>query len=387
MTDPASPETTIPPTVESSLPDDAESLVGPVNATFAPLAEESSSVSDTAETKKGDEGCGGSPPGTKHRSRGCLHDFLLMIFSALLGAGLALLLLLGINGTLDLNEKDKTIALDSSLQVLRTQQAETEQKQADQAESLVAAQEELQQINQQLKELEERAQALEENQEGLTDEIAEFYPRFTKTEENIEQLQENIKDIQTRQDEISDQVTDLADSLAEVENSLADVQKATKQFSDFLDGLTQLMLQIKPQDDVESPPVSLPQESTPQEANDSSLELFPPRRPLPTPASDSGIAYGLVWLDANENAMPDEGESPVAGVRVLLKDGEGNTLLNMISGIDGRFAFINIPPGDYHVEAIANSDYAFTTDSSYDLTIHHGGSIEIDFGLTKLEQE
>ena len=363
---------------------EVKSMVGPMNTTFdTPAAEVRDEVEEIEE--KSD-----SPPPpppkavvetTSRKGRGCGRDALLLFFSALLGAGLALLVLWGINGTLALNEREKMVVLESSQQILRSQQEQIEQKQDEQESALTSTQEQLQRADNRLEDLEARALSLEEHQENLSDELAAFYPRFTELDKTIAALQQDLSDTQVQIGKIEDQVAAVEIQLDEVEDQVAEVQEATERFDILVKGLSLLLTEINPQ---ETPALTSEEQipsTTPQAQADPLLELFPPQRPIPTPASDSGVIYGLAWLDSNENQIPEAGESPVAGVRVLLEDANGSVLLSMITGVDGRFAFINVEPGDYSVTAIAANGYTFTTDSIYDLTVHPGGSVEVDFGL------
>jgi hypothetical protein len=114
----------------------------------------------------------------------------------------------------------------------------------------------------------------------------------------------------------------------------------------------------------------------------SALELFPPRYALPTPEPGAGVIYGLVWQDANANGQPDAGEVSIPGVPVLLKDADGRALLNMVTGVDGRYVFINIPPGKYQLLARPPENRGYALPPVQTVTVAPDQSVEINFGLT-----
>jgi hypothetical protein len=71
---------------------------------------------------------------------------------------------------------------------------------------------------------------------------------------------------------------------------------------------------------------------------------------------DAGIhppANGVgdfVWIDANFNGLQDEGEKPVEGVTVVLKDAQGNPLGTKKTGVEGKYYFTDgLPDGTYQV--------------------------------------
>ena len=80
----------------------------------------------------------------------------------------------------------------------------------------------------------------------------------------------------------------------------------------------------------------------------------------------------FVWVDKNKDGLQDAGESPVAGVKVTLKDGAGATVGTTTTGADGKYLFGNLNDGTYTVcfdvkvlpEGVA--DYQVTKQNSGD---------------------
>ncbi|EIJ36030.1 IPTL-CTERM sorting domain-containing protein [Thiothrix nivea] len=76
-----------------------------------------------------------------------------------------------------------------------------------------------------------------------------------------------------------------------------------------------------------------------------------------------------IWIDANENGLQDEGESPLAGATVTLLDKDGNPVKNLdgnnVTAIttvaDGKYLFDNLPEGDYIVRVTPPSGYQVTS--------------------------
>jgi len=80
---------------------------------------------------------------------------------------------------------------------------------------------------------------------------------------------------------------------------------------------------------------------------------------FPAPGADihlyfGNCEYGTIcaykFNDTNENGIWDDGEEPLSGWTMYLKDMANNTLASGVTDIDGRICFLNITPGQYLVE-------------------------------------
>ncbi len=56
-----------------------------------------------------------------------------------------------------------------------------------------------------------------------------------------------------------------------------------------------------------------------------------------------------VWVDADKDGVQDEGEKPVAGVKVTVKDGEDTVVGTDTTDATGKYLFENLPDGRYTV--------------------------------------
>ncbi|MFP4031440.1 MAG: SdrD B-like domain-containing protein [Desulfococcaceae bacterium] len=96
----------------------------------------------------------------------------------------------------------------------------------------------------------------------------------------------------------------------------------------------------------------------------------------------------LVWVDANDNGLPDPGEGR-AGVRLTLQDADGRVLAETVAGANGDYAFADLPPGDYRVTVDSNtlppgvvpiSDPDGGLDNLADVVNLSGDRLDVDFG-------
>jgi hypothetical protein len=81
------------------------------------------------------------------------------------------------------------------------------------------------------------------------------------------------------------------------------------------------------------------------------------------PHSDLGSVGERVWFDDNGNGILDSDESPATSIGVVLfdavngiaGDGDDVSVGSTQSDADGYYSFINVPAGDYYVQALLNS--------------------------------
>ncbi len=66
---------------------------------------------------------------------------------------------------------------------------------------------------------------------------------------------------------------------------------------------------------------------------------------------------GHVVVDANGNGRCDPGETPLAGVTILLRDAPNNVYASAQTNAQGRYLFTNLGPGTYAVEEIQPAGY------------------------------
>ncbi|RRD49460.1 SdrD B-like domain-containing protein [Arachnia propionica] len=78
--------------------------------------------------------------------------------------------------------------------------------------------------------------------------------------------------------------------------------------------------------------------------------------------TESRVSIGdFVWLDVNRDGLQSEGEAPVAGVAVALKDASGEVVAETVTNDKGYYWFNNLVPGAAH-------ELVFTAPESYGWT-------------------
>ena len=415
------------PSSESPEPqpvDETEVTVGPVNVAFTPLEPED--IVDAASPSRGEEAAAESGPAPTANEPpsppplqtapsgdnallGCLRDILVVLVSMLLAVVFVFALLLAINGTLRLNEQEKTTQLALEQAQMKRRLATMEAKIGEQAGALNGMHERLDGLQQGLEETAAEQQALAGRVDALN-------ARADEIEQAAETVRQDVVTLQSAQQATAQELTSLdarvgqlEDEVQGIQTDLADFKKVAERFNRFVEGLTRLIAEVAVEGIPSQPAVTTPQPEITQEVTATitstltitptatmppaetptpsppplspTLKLFPPAFPLPTPAFDRGIIFGLVWNDANGNGQPDPGEEPVSGAVVALKTTRGRSLLNMVTGADGRFAFINVPPDAYLVVLRPTDAQTPTTDVEQTVQVQGGESIEVNFGI------
>ncbi|MDW7672044.1 MAG: SdrD B-like domain-containing protein, partial [Bacillota bacterium] len=101
-----------------------------------------------------------------------------------------------------------------------------------------------------------------------------------------------------------------------------------------------------------------------------------------------GVSIGdYIWLDANSDGVQDATEEGIPGVTVLLKNVEGNVIMETVTDEEGYYLFTGVPAGTYTVEVVPPTGMVQTygpgpeMDSSYTFTVTAGEEyLTVDFG-------
>ena len=395
------PETPVDSSTAVPLPvDDSDVLVGEVNATFEPLKPEDIAPEEGRRTTDVDAAApaadlGAPPPlelaqasSDNQKMFGCLRDILLVLISIILGALLALTLLLGLNGTLFLNDREKTAALEVKLATLEGNQDALAKQQEAQKAAIATAEARWQDVD-------ARAQSLEDEQQRLSDQAIALQAQTNAISQTAESAQQDVATVQDRLNGVQNRVAGLDETVTTMQDDVEHVKKTAARFDRFVQGLIALISEVAPEELRATETISTPIASptpvtepvitvTPAPTQEPTiLQLFPPQQPIPTPASGSGVIYGLAWLDANNDGAPEADETALSGVHIFLQDERGNPLLSMVTGIDGRFVFINIPPGDYQLLVRPAAGDPLIVPDPQPVTVLPDKQVEINIALTR----
>jgi len=82
---------------------------------------------------------------------------------------------------------------------------------------------------------------------------------------------------------------------------------------------------------------------------------------------------GMVYADANQNCLFDDGELPLAGVMLHLLDSAGRRVATTVTDAQGRYGFENLAPGQYSVQQEQPSGYFDGSQRSGS----HGGDVTV----------
>jgi len=93
----------------------------------------------------------------------------------------------------------------------------------------------------------------------------------------------------------------------------------------------------------------------------------PPEGETPPPDSepptDPATLDGLVWEDVDGNGATLGTEAAVAGVQVMLFDGQGELITSAVTNETGRYRITDIVPGEYLAEFVATDGFTFLVTS------------------------
>lgn len=106
----------------------------------------------------------------------------------------------------------------------------------------------------------------------------------------------------------------------------------------------------------------------------------------PTPIKINGIA-GKVFVDDDSDGGLDKNEVGVEGVRVSLYKSGAKTAFEVDeTDIDGNYTFTKLTSGNYKLDIDPPSGYKKLISSSVSV-IYKGGSLTLNFGVKKIEEE
>lgn len=97
-----------------------------------------------------------------------------------------------------------------------------------------------------------------------------------------------------------------------------------------------------------------------------------------------GTITGIKFNDTNTNALFDAGEATLQGWTVFI-DANGNGTLEAteaaaVTGVDGRYTFANVPPGNYTLREVQQTGWTQTTPNPGSVGISGGTNAIVNFG-------
>lgn len=110
------------------------------------------------------------------------------------------------------------------------------------------------------------------------------------------------------------------------------------------------------------------------------LSPVPPTS-TPTPEPEQGEICVWAYLDSNRNAMHDDGERPLPGVRFSVVAGDVEVGEHLSDASPIEFCFLNLPPGAYLVQAEAPDSLEATNPTTLSIMLGADESLPVVLGF------
>jgi len=105
------------------------------------------------------------------------------------------------------------------------------------------------------------------------------------------------------------------------------------------------------------------------------------------PSAASATVGDRVWLDADGDGIQDLGEAGIPGVEVTLKDQWGTPLQAVTTDSQGRYTFVNVPPGSGYFVAVTGGVPSGLVQSSESRTDNRTNSFDLAPGQVYLSAD
>jgi photosystem II stability/assembly factor-like uncharacterized protein len=106
----------------------------------------------------------------------------------------------------------------------------------------------------------------------------------------------------------------------------------------------------------------------------------------PTPEPATGQICVAAYVDANQNAMQDVGEEPLAGVKFVVRRGGVEVTSYMTTDSSKAYCFENLAPGDYQVTAETPAGYQATNPTSLAVTLSAARRVPVVLGFAPVPE-
>jgi hypothetical protein len=102
--------------------------------------------------------------------------------------------------------------------------------------------------------------------------------------------------------------------------------------------------------------------------------------PTPTATPGTGTIRGIVWNDLDADGRHDEGERPLAGAVITIRDSEGNLVFSYMTQANGLYSCALLEPGPYAVSEANPPGLISTTPDRVEVEVLTNTVVEVNFG-------
>lgn len=368
----------------------------------------------------------------------------LVLLAGILGAVLALLVLLIINGNLTWAPKSILPALRGEITGVSNAQDKLKDELDTMGANLTSVNGSVQDLQNQVEalaslesdvnEAQQRLNALETNSANMQADLDAMAVDLDDLSRNVDQVATEVNTLADDLNAVADEVNGLnqdVTSLGEDVNTLSDrmdeVAASAARSDAFLAGMRDLLTQILGESAVITSTaaisgsqvitatgpitVTAPLTATstitatpvltataPVTASEAVTETLPATATVPlTPTvpvtgtsapvpTEIGRIRGMVFVDSNLNGRRDAGEAGIEGVMLTLYDRDRSELANTTSDAEGEYGFAGLAPGRYLVVESDLEGFRSSTLNAITVILGPSGVAVVDFGDYQFEQ-
>jgi hypothetical protein len=351
-----------------------------------------------------------------------------LVLATLLGAVLSLLFLLLINGSLRWPSRDDMETLQGGITALQQSQAQLSGDLDTLEDGLAAARSDLGTLNGGLATLNDNLASLGSSLDTVAADVSTQEEGLAGANASIQGLQEQVQVLPGLQDDLTlareqidglqaaattmqDQLTTVTSNVDSLTERMGSVAASARRSDSFLEGMRSVLgqvygegprgtgvptatvtatlaavtttatvtptLPLTPTLAAPALPVTPTATITPTQVPTATAE------PAATPAAPGAgrvSIRGVVFLDENRNGVRDEGEPGLPNVRLMVRASDQSQQSMARSDAEGRYEFLDLPPGRYVVSQVDSTGYGSTTPNAVTVIVRGNLPVETDFG-------